>query len=562
MDAVVEIPPLDDDDAAADRQQVRLYTHKPPSSYTHAMVALLDEPNTLEQARRSPDAAEWEQAVAEELRSMQEHQVFDVCDLPPGHKTIKSRFVFKRKLGPDGTVVRYKARLVAKGFTQVPGVDFDDTFAPVARMTSIRALLALAHTEDYAVHQVDVKTAFLYGDLDEELYLEPPKGCVPQDQEGKVWRLKKSLYGLRQSPRQWNLKLDSFLRTIGFAPCPSEHSVYVSGARGQQHVLLSVYVDDMIIIGQLDDVIKTKRRIAEQFDIADLGGVHWLLGVEIQRLKDGFSMSQKSYIESTLKTLNLADCKPLSTPAEPGFQLVRHTPDSSDQLLDAAVPYRSAVGSLMYLVTCTRPDIANAVSTVSKFLEQPTTAHWTAVKRIFRYLKGTIDHKLHLSARNATTSTCFQLSGFCDADYGGDLDTRRSTTGYCFSLGSGSISWSSKRQPTVALSTTEAEYMAFSDAAREVLWLRQLLADIGYPQSDATMVYSDNQGCIALARNPVFHARVKHIDIRHHFVRERLTDGTLDLQYQPTETMIADILTKPLPRPKFVVHVADLGLWE
>lgn len=456
-------------------------------------------------------------------------------------------------------MVRHKVRLVAKGYSQVAGVDFDETFAPVARLTSIRTLLASAAAERYQVHQMDVKTAFLNGHLDETIYMEQPPGTSAPGQEHKVWLLKKSLYGLKQSPRMWNITLDNFFRARGFRRSEADHGVYISGAPNVNYVAVSVWVDDLTIVGHAPDVARIKAQLSTEFEMTDLGDAHWLLGIEIGRTDQGFTLSQRAYITAALEQLGLSDCHPVTTPFDLGCQLRKANPD--DILLPSTTPYRSAVGSLIYLVTCTRPDIAVAVSLVSQYLQAPTTAHWSAVKRIYRYLKGTIDYSLHITGASPTGGVPCQLSGYSDADYGGDLDTRRSTTGYSFSLGSGAISWSSKRQPTVALSTTEAEYMALCEATREAIWLRLLLRDIGYTQQSATIIYGDNQGSLALARNPVHHSRVKHIDIRHHFVRECLEDHTVDVQYCDTQNMVADVLTKPLPRPKHDMCAFALGVF-
>lgn len=526
---------------------------------SHALVVDAD-PDTIEEARSRPDAEQWESEIQEELASMRAHHVYDLTTLPPGYKPIKCRFVFRRKFNPDGTVARYKARLVAKGFTQVQGIDYEETFAPVAKFTSIRVLLALAASEQYVVHQMDVKTAFLHGDLNETIYMEQPPGNAVAGQEHLVWHLRKSIYGLKQAPRMWNKKLNEFFLSIGFRRIEADHSIYVYGNRGDHYVAVSVYVDDLLICGQLDDVNQTKAKLSTTFDMKDMGDVHWLLGVEITRTADGYMLSQHRYIQSTLKDLNLADCKTVGTPMEPGTHLSNELAGDSDLLPDPT-PYRHAVGSLIYLVTCTRPDIAASVSIVSRFLAKPQIRHWEAVKRIYRYLKASSHHALHISAQG-NDDVIAQLHGYCDADYAGDFDTRRSTTGYTFSLGSGSISWMSKRQPTVALSTTEAEYMAATEAAKEAIWLRSLLSELGYPQADPTILYDDNQSAIALANDPVHHARVKHIDVRHHFVREKIEEGLITLVYCQTDNMHADILTKPLSRNIFAQHAVALGIHE
>lgn len=520
------------------------------------------EPTTLREALSSDDAHEWQAAVDDELASIRENNVYEVTDLPPGRKVIKSRFVFKVKYRADGTVDRYKARLVAKGYTQQAGIDYEETFAPVAKFATIRTVLAAAAAQDLVVHQMDVKTAFLHGDLDEEAYLDPPEG-VPIE-PGKVWRLRKALYGLKQAPRQWNRKLDEFLRSVDFERSEADHSLYVHGypaTRGSSYVVIAVYVDDLIIAGAEHDVLETKAKLAGRFKMTDMGEVQWLLGLEVHHDKERklFKLSQSKYIEGILERFGMASSKPVKTPMEQGARLTADMAPVDDRERSdmAAVPYRSAVGSLMYAMVAIRPDIAAAVGAVSRFAENPGQQHWLAVKRVMRYLRGTSNWALHIGG---SSDGSIALVGYSDADWAGDLDTRRSTTGYAFTLGSGSITWASKRQATVAQSTTEAEYMAVSSAAREAMWLRQLLADLRISVPLPITLYSDNQGGIALTKNPVLHQRTKHVDIKHHYIRELVEANTINLTYISTADMLADVLTKALPRDKHEQCCSELGV--
>ena len=513
------------------------------------------EPTTVQEALSSSDAVQWRDAIAAELKSIVANKVYSLTELPPGRKAIGCKWVFKIKRGADGSIERYKARLVAKGFSQTEGVDFSETYAPVAKFNSIRALLAIAAAEGYTVQQMDVKTAFLNGELEEEIYMQQPEGTAKPGEEHLVWRLHRALYGLKQAPRVWYRRLDQQLTEMGFERCDADYSVYVHHG---QHVILVVYVDDLIITGPDEPVFATKAKLAEVFDMTDLGDVHWLLGMEISRDRAGIHISQERYIRELLERFGMNDCKPASTPMQVGLPLTDNMSPTTDKQRNemAVVPYRSAVGSLMYAMVATRPDIAAAVSAVSRYMGNPGPEHWTAVKRIMRYLKGTAAWVLTLGS-----DVPLQLVGYCDADWGGgDLDGRRSTTGYVFSLGSGSIVWSSKRQPTVALSTTEAEYMATTNAAREAVWLRRLLGELGYEPTEATVLYSDNQGSIRLAHNPVNHSRTKHIDVQHHFVRELIESKEVALRYCPSDANVADVLTKPLQRDKHVHCAQALGL--
>ncbi len=530
----------------------------------HASVALISastEPTSVREALASPAAAQWKAAIEEELQSMITNQVYDLVELPPGRKAVGSKWIFKVKEGPDGSIDRYKARLVAQGFSQTAGVDFKETFAPVAKFTSIRVVLALAAAMQMTVHQMDVRTAFLNGELDEEIYMKQPEGTVKPGKEHLVWKLKRALYGLKQAPRMWNKRLDQFLSSKQFVRCEADHSVYVRPASkgGSKPLVIAVYVDDLLVVGEPDDVVKCKKELAEEFDMKDLGEVCWLLGVEVTRVRNQFQLSQQKYVNDVLERFGMSDCRPLATPMTPGEHLTQDGAGTGDVLdEEGSRVYRSAVGSLMYLAVGTRPDIAAAVGNVSRFMQSPKNMHWIAVKRIFRYLKGTSDYVLCLGGENDGEGPV--LSGYCDADWAGNQDDRHSTTGYSFSLGTGSVSWSSKRQKTVALSTTEAEYMSVSAAAREAVWLRQLLCELGAEQVGATTLLNDNQGCVKLTRNPVMHSNSKHIDVRHHYVRELQEAGKVNVEYCPTGQMAADVLTKGLARELHERCTRKLGI--
>jgi len=527
-------------------------------SVAEALIACSDEPMTLQEALSSSDAQFWQTAIDEELASLQENDVYEVTQLPDGRRAIGSKFVFRVKRNADGSVNCYKARLVAKGYSQVDGVDFTETFAPVVKFNSLRTVLAIAAMMDLEIHQMDVKTAFLNGDLEEEIYLEQPEVFPQAETEKRVWRLKKSLYGLKQAPRAWNRKLDHQLRDMGFLSLEADNSLYRRNDCGDT-VFIAVYVDDLILCGTETGLFHVKQRLSEAFAMKDLGEAHWILGIQVSRNRSckTVTLNQTRYIMDILQRYGMDTCKPVFTPADAGITLAKDMTQDSDEQADymRRVPYRSAVGSLMYLTVATRPDIAAAVGIVSRYTNQPCSQHWIAVKRILRYLQGTANWCLDLSADPDA-----QLRGYCDADWANDPDTRCSVTGYVFSIGKGSITWSSKRQTTVALSTTEAEYMALSHAAREAIWLRQLLKELGFEQTKPTEIYSDNQGCIALVANPIHHARTKHIDVRHHFVRQLHSDGAIQTLFCRSEENAADFLTKPLGKHKHAVCATAVGL--
>jgi hypothetical protein len=408
------------------------------------------------------------------------------------------------------------------------------------------------------VQQMDVVTAFLNGELEEEIFMKQPPGFEVKGDENLVCRLKKSLYGLKQSPRQWNKMLDGFLKKKGFTKSEVDPCIYLKGDK--KVIMIALYVDDLIIASDSGALMEeTKQDLNGRFKMKDLGRLHFCLGIEIVWKDDGTCVfNQSKYIRNVLERFGMKDCKPVSTPTNLGQKLTKAMSPSTEKakLEMAEVPYRSAVGSLIYLVTGTRPDIAVAVGEVSKFLDNPGREHWMAVKRILRYLKQT--EKIGIWCNPKST----ELEGYSDADWAGDLDNRRSTTGYLFKIGGVPICWKSKRQPTVALSTAEAEYMALSLAVQTVIWIRKLLKNFGVSIEKPTTLYEDNQGCIAMAKNPVNHERTKHIDIRYHFVREKVEEGIVQVEYLETEEMLADILTKGLARDRHQKLCKKIGLCD
>ena len=533
---------------------------QPSSNSDHANVALVHDPITLGEALESRDASKWEAAMEEEYHSLHANRTWELTTLPPSRKAVGCKWVFKTKRDATGEIVRHKARLVARGFSQVQGVDFNETFAPVAKFTTIRCIVALGASLDLEMHQMDVKTAFLNGDLEEDIYMEQPKGFVQRGHEHLVCKLTKSLYGLKQASRAWYQKIDASLLGFGFERSVADHSLYFAQV-GAHVMLVLVYVDDLIILSSnVETMGALKAKLEAEYEMTDLGELHYCLGVEFAR--DGraksITMSQAKYVEEVLKRFGMEDCKPIATPLDTKVKLEKLSMEEydADASRMASVPYKSAVGSLMYAMVATRADLAFAISTVSQHMARPGWSHWMAVKRIMRYLKGTSHMRLQLGGGH------IRLMGYCDADWAGDANDRKSTTGYAFSLGEGMVSWSSKKQPTVALSTTEAEYMAASHCTREAIWLRQLLEDVGCKDVEGTLIWCDNQGAIALAKNPVHHARTKHIEVQHHFVREKVDNATITLEYCPTEDMLADVMTKALARDRHERLTRAIGIGD
>ena len=507
-------------------------------------ITIHHEPTSFEEATNSPEKAKWNEAMGKEMKSLIDNNVWELTTLPPTKKVIGCKWVYKVKTNSDGSIERYKARLVARGFDQRFGSDYDETFCPVVRLESLRTLNALSTQRGLELHHVDVHTAFLNGILQEEVYMKQPIGYEKEGEEHLVCRLRKSIYGLKQSSRCWNAALDAHLRKMGFSQTKSDPCIYTSG--GDDSFYIGVYVDDLILAGK--DKAKMKRvkeELASEFDIKDLGKLSYFLGMSIiqDQEKKKIWMGQPTYTEKLLSKMGMNNCNPVSTPADPSNHLVKAAED--DEVVDQPL-YQSLIGSLMYLATCTRPDIAYSVGVLARFSSKPNQSHWTAAKRVLRYLKGTSNLGIVFKGDSPDGPAVFS-----DADWAGDAGDRKSTSGYMFCIAGGPVSWRSKKQSTVALSTAEAEYVALSSAAQECVWMRRLNSDLGNSREEPTTIMEDNQSCIAMAKNPQQHGRSKHIDIKYHFVRELVENKTIKLKYCPTKEMIADFLTKGLNREQF-----------
>jgi hypothetical protein len=521
------------------------------------------EPQSLSEAKSRPDWKLWEKAIEEELETLRAAGTWKLEEAPEGVNVVGSKWVFKAKKDAAGNVVRYKARLVAQGFSQVPGVDYFDTYAPVARLASIRTVLALAAEEDLELGQIDIKGAYLNGELtdDEIIYMRQPPGYAVKGPGGKTLhaRLYKSLYGLKQAGRRWYQKLVEIMTKLGFLRSEVDSAVFYRRDKLLKLLLIIlVHVDDCSMAGRPKGIIdKFKIEIQKYVEITDLGELHWILGIEVCRIREDkrIMLSQRSYIDSILRRYGFDDTKPVSTPMDTNIRLTSdQSPKTTDEFAKMRnIPYHEAVGSLMYASLGTRPDITFAVQTVSRFSTKPGMVHWEAVRRIFRYLKGTRDLWLTYGSKKR------ELEGYADAD-GSMAEDRKAISGYAFLVNGGAVSWSAKRQEIISLSTTESEYVAAVYAAKEALWLRSLISSLFGIDIPTTTLFSDNQSAIALTKEHQYHARTKHIDIRFHFLRWIVEEGRLRLIYCPTDDMIADALTKALPSTKVKHFAAELGL--
>lgn len=506
------------------------------------------EPECYAEAMEDEHKKEWVDAMQDEMKSLHENHTFELVKLPKGKRALKNRWVYRVKQEEHTSQPRYKARLVVKGFSQKKGIDFDEIFSPVVKMSSIRVVLGLAASLDLEVEQMDVKTAFLHGDLEKEIYMEQPEGFRVKGKDDYVCRLKKSLYGLKQAPRQWYMKFESVMEKQGYKKTTSDHCVFVQKFSDDDFIILLLYVDDMLIVGRnASRIDRLKKQLNKSFAMKDLGPAKQILGIRISRDRDikKLYLSQEKYIEKVLQRFNMSKSKVVSSPLASHFRLSRkQSPSTDEEKKDMQkVPYSSAVGSLMYAMVCTRPDIAHAVGMVSRFLSNPGREHWNAVKWIMRYLRGTSDWRLSFGSEKP------MLVAYTDADLAGDVDTRKSTSGYLITFAGGAVAWQSRLQKCVALSTTEAEFIAATEACKELLWMKKYVQELGFKQ-DQYVLYCDNQSAIHLGKNSTFHSRSKHIDMRYHWIRNALSAKLLKLEKIHTNDNGSDMLTKALPREK------------
>ncbi|RDX85720.1 hypothetical protein CR513_33050, partial [Mucuna pruriens] len=472
-----------------------------------------EELSTFQEALRSSYVSLWMTTMQEEMEA--------------SRKTIGCKWVYKIKRDGNDQVERYRARLVLKGYAQKEGIDFNEIFSPVVRMTTIRIVLAMCAVFDLHLEQLDVKTAFLHGELEEEIYMLQPEGF--KTQENLVCRLTKSLYGLKQAPICWYKRFDSFIISLGYNRLSSDHCTYYNRFGNTDFVILLLYVDDMLV-----GCKSTKTKKIGIFDF-------------LKRIT-----YKRSCGTSTCKTVSQ-----FLSPLPINYKLSSSMcPSSEEERMEMSrVPYASAVGSLMYAMICTRPDFAQAVGVVSKFMGNPGGEHWNAIKRILRYIKGTSGVALCYGGSELL------VRGYVDSDFAGDVDKRKSTTGYVFTIAGGAVSWLSKLQDVIALSTTEAEYMAATQACKEAIWIKKVMEELGHKQQQI-VVYCDSQSALHIARNPAFHSRTKHIAIRYHFVREVVEEGSVDMQKIHTDENLADVMTKSINTNNFIWFRSSYGLLE
>ncbi|PSC67599.1 Gag-Pol poly [Micractinium conductrix] len=555
-DAPPPSPPL------AQRRQVRVAARRPASEWQDdayritgrsnvaANAAIANEPTTMKEALSGPDAAAWQLAMDDEMASLIANDTWTLCEPPHGTKPIPAKWVYKIKRDSNGNIERYKARLVVQGFRQREGIDYDEVFAPVSKYSTLRTVLSTAAAQGLDLHQLDIKTAFLNGTIDEEVYVSPPPGYT-LGKPTLCCKLNKALYGLKQAPRAWYQTLKAELAKLGFTASQADAGLFISTDPSKPAYLLT-YVDDILIVTpKTTSSAAIKQKLMAAFEARDLGNATFFLGMDLirDRTAKTIKLAQSRNIKDLLSKYGMDDAKTASTPANASIKLTKQGTPLDTQTHS----YSALVGSLMYLSICTRPDIAQAVGALARHMANPTTDHWAAAKTVLRYLTGTPDIGITFGAGPPG------LQVFCDANHAGDIDTRRSTTGYAFIFNGGAISWASRLQPTVAASTTEAEYIAAATTIKKGLWLRKLFQDLSL-DLHTVAICADSQAALKLLKNPIVSNRSKHIDVVHHFARERVARNEVTFEYISTESMVADALTKPVPATKFNFCRAGMGL--
>ena len=520
-------------------------------------VAQLPEPATYQEAMTGPNRREWRGAVGEELEALWRKRTFTIVQKPKNRELISPKWVFKIKYTSAAVIERFKARLCARGFSQKYGIDYEETFAPTLRFESLRMLMAMTALLDLEAHQMDISNAYLEGELDVKIYMEIPEGIDVPDPENKALLLQKGLYGLKQSGRIWNRKFRRYLARIGFVPIPADTCVFINSQSG---VIISVYVDDLLIFSsKISCINAVKKQLKQEYKVRDLGEVDQILGVRVQRNRQTrtLTLDQAVYIENFLSKCGMENSRSVSTPIDGYEALTAAIPGEprTDQL-----EYQKRIGYLMYAMTHTRLDITFAVAKLSQFCHDPSVRHRVALDRVLRYLNWTT--KLGIIFSGAEGKYIPDPLGYADAAYADSSDDRKSTHGMALLLTGSACIWTSTKQRTVSTSTTEAEYVAQCQASKQLVWASRWLQQLGFREGGPIELRCDNQGAIALVKNPENHSRTKHIDVQYHYIREVVEDGLVQISYVPTSEMAADILTKPLTKVAFERCRTLLGMGE
>jgi hypothetical protein len=516
---------------------------------SYSTSVILDEPLTYAEAMNNKDKDKWKAAIDDELKSHHKNNTWSIVHRTNEMNVIGSKWVFKIKRDNMGRPSKYKARLVAKGYNQQYGIDYTETFAPVLKYKSLRIMLALALFMDAIIEQLDVKTAFLNAKVNEVIHIEIPEGMhVNSD---CVLKLNRALYGIKQAPREWHAEINAYLLKMGYVSCRKDSCLYHKLTKTMNIILIGLFVDDITVLyvrADKNEWLNDKHALMKQYEMSDLGEIHHILGMKVDRYSDKIIINQDVYIQDKLEEFRFDKARSVSIPGTiTGTQTHTHMTDESLlplSLQDVSL-YRQMVGSLMYASISTRPDITHATNIVARHMSNPSQADMTKVRRIFKYLANARHHGLVYTS-NQHHAGVAKIHAYSDADWAGDITDRKSTTGYCTFMNDNLISWTTKKQSTVALSSCEAEYMAISDVVKELMWMRILLTEIDIQIETPSIIYVDNQSAIKISENDSAHDRTKHIAIRHYYIRDCIDDGSVKLVWVRSENQLADILTKPL----------------
>lgn len=440
--------------------------------------------------------------------------------------------------------------MVAKFYGKEYGIDYTEVYAPVARMDTIRLMIAVAAQRGWSILHMDVKSVFLHGTIDEDIYVQQPQGYIIKGQEQKVYKLNKALYGLKQASRAWFSRIEGYFLKEEFLRSNAEQTLFIKEDNKGSILYVNVYVDDLIYTGNNPKMLNEfKRSMQDEFEMTDLGKMRFFLGIEVVQTSEGVHISQRKYALEIIKRFKLDNCNPVKSPIIPGCKLKQEDGKRVDSML-----FKQMVGCLMYITT-TRPDIQFAVSVISRFMADPGMIHYDAAKKVLRYLQGTHDYGIwYKHGGNGN------MEVYTDSDFGGDVNDYKSTSGYVVLWDGAAVAWQSKKQSIVTLSSTEAEYVAASTCACQVIWIHGVLSDLGIKEKECSTIWCDNTSTIKLSKHTVFHGRCKHIGVRYHFLRDLVEDGVVALEYCGTKEQVADIMTKPLKKDIFEYLRNKLGV--